>query len=210
MQAASHTLLVRLAPRDQMTQFFGLLALSGKVTSFLGPLLVGIVTSITLSQRAGMIHEHIDRKNTLSGAKGKLAPRPHWHMVGHVQRNKIKLILPWTELVHSVDSLRLAEDLHQHGERLGRVVDILLQVNTSGAEQVRRSRRSADAERGAPRAAGSRRALEWPTAQQPGTSMPNRNPPPATMRYIAAREAGPPTCWRSPKARCRSRRRAKS
>jgi MFS transporter, UMF1 family len=55
MQAASRTLLVRLAPREQMTQFFGLLALSGKVTSFLGPLLVGIVTSITLSQRAGMV-----------------------------------------------------------------------------------------------------------------------------------------------------------
>jgi UMF1 family MFS transporter len=55
MQAASRTLLVRLAPPDQMTQFFGLLALSGKVTSFLGPLLVGIVTSITLSQRAGMV-----------------------------------------------------------------------------------------------------------------------------------------------------------
>lgn len=85
-----------------------------------------------LSQRAGMIHEHIDRKNTLAGVKGKLAPRPRWHMVGHVQRNKIKLILPWTELVHSVDSLRLAEDLHQHGEKVGRVVDILLQVNTSG------------------------------------------------------------------------------
>jgi MFS transporter, UMF1 family len=55
MQAASRTLLVRLAPPEQMTQFFGLLALSGKVTSFLGPLLVGIVTSITLSQRAGMV-----------------------------------------------------------------------------------------------------------------------------------------------------------
>ncbi len=55
LQAASRTLLVRLAPREQMTQFFGLLALSGKVTSFLGPLLVGIVTSITLSQRAGMV-----------------------------------------------------------------------------------------------------------------------------------------------------------
>jgi UMF1 family MFS transporter len=54
MQAASRTLLVRLAPADQMTQFFGLLALSGKVTSFIGPLTVGIVTSITLSQRAGM------------------------------------------------------------------------------------------------------------------------------------------------------------
>jgi UMF1 family MFS transporter len=54
MQAAARTLLVRLAPGEQMTQFFGLFALSGKVTSFLGPLLVGVVTSVTASQRAGM------------------------------------------------------------------------------------------------------------------------------------------------------------
>jgi UMF1 family MFS transporter len=54
LQAASRTLLVRLAPAGRITQFFGLLALSGKVTSFLGPLLVGIVTAAAASQKAGM------------------------------------------------------------------------------------------------------------------------------------------------------------
>jgi MFS transporter, UMF1 family len=54
MQAASRTLLVRLAPRAQVTQYFGLLALSGKVTSFLGPLLVATVTAALASQKAGM------------------------------------------------------------------------------------------------------------------------------------------------------------
>jgi UMF1 family MFS transporter len=54
LQAASRTLLVRLAPADRITQFFGLLALSGKVTSFLGPLLVGVVTAALVSQKAGM------------------------------------------------------------------------------------------------------------------------------------------------------------
>ena len=54
MQAASRTLLVRLAPADRVTQFFGLFALSGKVTSFFGPFLVGVVTMLTASQRAGM------------------------------------------------------------------------------------------------------------------------------------------------------------
>lgn len=54
MQAASRTLLVRLAPADRVTQFFGLFALSGKVTSFFGPFLVGVVTAATASQRAGM------------------------------------------------------------------------------------------------------------------------------------------------------------
>src|SRR5262245_9281305 len=54
LQAAARTLLVRLAPRDRVTQFFGLFALSGKVTSFLGPFLVGVVTAATQSQKAGM------------------------------------------------------------------------------------------------------------------------------------------------------------
>jgi UMF1 family MFS transporter len=54
LQAASRTLLVRLAPPRRITQFFGLFALSGKLTSFAGPFLVGVVTAATASQKAGM------------------------------------------------------------------------------------------------------------------------------------------------------------
>jgi UMF1 family MFS transporter len=54
LQAASRSLLIRMAPQDRIAQFFGLFALTGKVTSFVGPLLVGIVTAITASQKAGM------------------------------------------------------------------------------------------------------------------------------------------------------------
>jgi len=54
LQAASRTLLIRLAPAERITQYFGLFALSGKVTSFLAPLAVSIVTAATMSQKAGM------------------------------------------------------------------------------------------------------------------------------------------------------------
>jgi UMF1 family MFS transporter len=54
LQAASRTLLIRLAPKDRIAQFFGLFALTGKVTSFMGPLLIGLVTAVTASQKAGM------------------------------------------------------------------------------------------------------------------------------------------------------------
>lgn len=54
LQAASRTLLIRLAPKDRIAQYFGLFALTGKVTSFVGPLLIGIVTAVTASQKAGM------------------------------------------------------------------------------------------------------------------------------------------------------------
>jgi len=54
LQAASRSLLIRMAPRDRVAQYFGLFALTGKVTSFIGPLLIGIVTAVTASQKAGM------------------------------------------------------------------------------------------------------------------------------------------------------------
>lgn len=54
LQAASRALLVRLAPREQLAQFFGLFALSGKLTSFMGPFLVATVTALTLNQKAGV------------------------------------------------------------------------------------------------------------------------------------------------------------
>jgi UMF1 family MFS transporter len=54
LQAASRTLLIRMAPKDRIAQFFGLFALTGKVTSFVGPLLIGYVTFVTASQKAGM------------------------------------------------------------------------------------------------------------------------------------------------------------
>ncbi len=54
LQAASRTLLIRMAPKDRIAQYFGLFALTGKITSFAGPLLIGAVTAITASQKAGM------------------------------------------------------------------------------------------------------------------------------------------------------------
>jgi UMF1 family MFS transporter len=54
VQAASRALLARLAPPDQITQYFGLFAFSGKVTAFLAPFLVATVTAATGDQRLGM------------------------------------------------------------------------------------------------------------------------------------------------------------
>src|SRR3954453_9274614 len=54
LQAASRSLLIRLAPQDRIAQYFGLFALTGRVTSFVGPLLIGVVTTVTASQKAGM------------------------------------------------------------------------------------------------------------------------------------------------------------
>jgi UMF1 family MFS transporter len=54
LQAASRTLLIQLAPKDRIAQCFGLFALTGRVTSFVGPLLIGVITAVSASQKAGM------------------------------------------------------------------------------------------------------------------------------------------------------------
>ena len=56
-----------------------------------------------------------------------------WHLIGHVQRNKVKQ-LDGFHLVHSMDSERLADALADHGSARGRPVDVLAQVNVSGEE----------------------------------------------------------------------------
>lgn len=55
-----------------------------------------------------------------------------WHLIGHLQRNKVRRALALADLVHSVDSERLAVELSAEAERGRRSVDILLQVNVSG------------------------------------------------------------------------------
>ena len=57
---------------------------------------------------------------------------PRWHMIGHLQRNKVKSILPWAHCIHSLDSLRLAEEIESQAARQDRIVRAFLQVNASG------------------------------------------------------------------------------
>ena len=55
-----------------------------------------------------------------------------WHLVGHLQRNKVRRTLPLVELIHSVDSLRLATAINDAAKERGQIARILLEVNCSG------------------------------------------------------------------------------
>lgn len=59
-------------------------------------------------------------------------PDIRWHLVGHLQRNKVARTLPLSALIHSVDSERLLAALDAEAGRLGRACDVLLEVNVSG------------------------------------------------------------------------------
>jgi hypothetical protein len=62
-------------------------------------------------------------------------PAVRWHMVGRLQRNKVKPCLTAAEVIHSIDSLRLAEEVNLRADREGRVVDCLMEVNCSDEAQ---------------------------------------------------------------------------
>ena len=53
----------------------------------------------------------------------------HWQMIGHLQRNKVKYIIDKVEMIHSVDSIRLAEEIDKEAAKKGVVVNVLLEVN---------------------------------------------------------------------------------
>lgn len=57
-----------------------------------------------------------------------------FHMIGHLQRNKVKQVLKHAKLIHSVDSVRLAEQIQVEAEKAGKVQDILLEVNVAREE----------------------------------------------------------------------------
>lgn len=57
-----------------------------------------------------------------------------WHFIGHLQSNKVKYIAPWIHMIHAVDSRSVAGEIDRRGAKAGRVIDILLEVNTTGED----------------------------------------------------------------------------
>ena len=64
---------------------------------------------------------------------GKI-PNVKWHIIGHLQTNKVKYIIGKTKLIHSVDSLKLAEEIEKLSKKANVTTDILIEVNISGEE----------------------------------------------------------------------------
>lgn len=81
-----------------------------------------------LVQRAALLNERLERQ-------GHDASDPvRWHMIGHLQKNKARKVAELSRLIHSVDSLRLAEELQQIAGRFEEDIDVLVQVNILGED----------------------------------------------------------------------------
>lgn len=57
-----------------------------------------------------------------------------WHMIGHLQSNKVKYIVPFVHLIHSVDSLKIAEEIDKQSQKINKITDVLLEVFIASEE----------------------------------------------------------------------------
>jgi PLP dependent protein len=64
----------------------------------------------------------------------KLPKDIEWHLLGHLQSNKVKYVAPFVSLIHSVDSLKLLEEINKQGKKANRVIDCLLQIHIAAEE----------------------------------------------------------------------------
>jgi len=88
--------------------------------------------AVVAAVRAGLADVSENRVQEAAAKAPEVAlagARPVWHLIGHLQTNKVKAALQLFDYIHSVDSLRLAESLSRHAER---PLDVLLEVNVAG------------------------------------------------------------------------------
>lgn len=74
------------------------------------------------------------RPQQLAMRAAELPSTIRWHLIGHLQRNKVELILPVVSRIHSVDSVRLLEAINKESRRSGGCAHVLLEVNVSGEQ----------------------------------------------------------------------------
>ena len=101
--------------------------------------LVGVTKTVTAAQAkelidAGVTNLGENRVQSLLDKYETLNDEPAWHLIGHLQTNKVKYIADKVSMIHSVDSLKLAEEIDRRFQMAGRTANILVQVNVSGEE----------------------------------------------------------------------------
>ena len=92
------------------------------------------VQAIKEAMEYGIIEFGENRPQELRDKQAEITEPLHWHMIGSLQTNKLKYVIGKTVLIHSVDSVHLAQAIHEMSEKKGVVSDILLEINIAGEE----------------------------------------------------------------------------
>lgn len=92
------------------------------------------VEDIKLAYRAGQRNFGENKVRELRDKQPHLPQDIRWHMIGHLQTNKVKYIAPFVTMIHAVDSLKLLVEINKQALKNGRVIDCLLQVHIAEEE----------------------------------------------------------------------------
>lgn len=92
------------------------------------------VGDIQQAYRAGQRDFGENKAQEMEAKWKKLPPDIRWHMIGHLQRNKVKYIAPFVKLIHAVDSLRLLREINKQGANANRIIPCLLQVKIASED----------------------------------------------------------------------------
>ena len=92
------------------------------------------VASLLEAHQAGQRDFGENKVQELVDKASVLPQNIRWHMIGHLQRNKVKYIAPFVSLIHSVDSFRLLNEIDKQGKNNDRVIECLLQVRIAQEE----------------------------------------------------------------------------
>ncbi len=89
------------------------------------------VEDLEQAYATGQRHFGESRPQEMTAKYGELPHDIEWHMIGHLQRNKVRMIAPYVSMIESVDSLRLAEAIESEAARCDRVIDCLLEIHVA-------------------------------------------------------------------------------
>ena len=90
------------------------------------------VEAIREAMDCGIIDFGENRPQELRDKQAEITKPLHWHMIGSLQTNKLKYVVGKTVLIHSVDSVHLAEAIHEMSAKKGLVTEVLLEINIAG------------------------------------------------------------------------------
>ncbi len=92
------------------------------------------ISAILEAYEAGIKSFGENKVQELAEKSTQLPADIEWHMIGHLQRNKIKYIAPFIYLIHSVDSLRLLKEINKEGKKNQRIINCLFQMHIAEEE----------------------------------------------------------------------------
>lgn len=85
------------------------------------------VSDLSIAYQAGQKHFGENKVQELVEKSEQLPNDIHWHMIGHLQSNKVRFIAPFVHLIHTVDSLKLLVEINKQAQKNNRVISCLLQ-----------------------------------------------------------------------------------